>query len=336
MAETGAISNFGQAPDGSDVQRIELANGHASAALLTYGATLQEYRIGGVDHSLVLGGSTLAPYLTPSMRYFGAIVGRVANRIGSGRATLDGRTLKFDRNENGITTLHGGSSGSGHCNWTLEEARESVCRMSLVMPDGENGFPGNLKISATYRLDEEGALDLELEAQTDAPTFCNLAHHGYWNLDGTADLSNHRLQIFADRYLEIDGDKIPLDEPHGVSGTRFDYTSPAPVVTTGKVLDHNFCLTRKRGDFREVALLSAGGVKLVISTTEIGLQVYDGNHLAIPGELTLSGRPYGRNAGVALEPQAWPDAPNHDTWPSIVLRPGETYRQHSRFHASTA
>jgi aldose 1-epimerase len=193
--------------------------------------------------------------------------------------------------------------------------------MSLTMPDGGGGFPGTLSLSVEYRLEEDGALSVEIEATSDGPTFCNPAQHSYWNLSGEADLSHHKLTVHAERYLEVDARKIPLGGPRPVAGTPFDYRKAASLPgEEGPPLDHNFCLRDEPGELRVI-------------TTEPGLQVYDGQHIDSGQHLGHSGTPYGARAGIALEPQRWPDAPNHPDYPSILLRPGETYRQLSRFHA---
>jgi len=306
--------DFGRAPDGSIVQRIVIERAGSRAALLTWGATVQSFYIDSVAHSLVLGAEEAEPYFT-TFRHYGAIAGRVANRMDGGRATLMGQELSLDLNEKtGRNMLHGGFHGSSVTNWTFDETDGSSCRMSLRMPDGQGGFPGTLDLTATYSLDAEGALVMVLEGRTDAPTFCNLANHAYWTMDGSGDLSGHTLQVNAGTYLPVDEHLIPLGDPAPVAGTRFDFRK-ARALRLGDdgLIDHNFCL-----DPGGVACtLRAGGLTLAIETTEPGLQVYDG-----------------KGTGVALEPQHWPDAPNHPDYPSIVLMPEETYRQETRFRVT--
>lgn len=323
---------FGSAPDGSRVDLVTIENGGMKASLMTWGASLQDLRLGGVDHSLVLGSPDFAPYLGP-MRFFGANVGRAANRIAGGRAKLDGRVVELERNEKDRTTLHGGSSGSGTANWRIEGHDGASVRMAIRLADGASGFPGDLDLVVTYRLLDDGALDLEIEGSTDAATFCNPAHHSYWNLDGGPDLSGHVMRVAADRYLPIDADKIPLGAPAPVEGTRFDFRASRSVIRDGDApLDHNLWLADARGPLKPVCRLEAGGLMLDIATTEPGLQVYDGVNIATGEHTTHSGRPYGRHAGLALEPQCPPDVPNQHGYPSILLMPGQIYRQHSCFH----
>lgn len=322
---------FGTAPDGADVLLAEIANGGARARVMSWGASLQDFRMEGVPHALVLGSPVFDPYPGP-MRHFGAVAGPVANRIAGGRALLDGRALDLDRNERGRTTLHGGTRGASVSNWMFEGQEESACRFTLHIPDGTCGFPGPMDLRATYRLDAEGALEVELEGRTARPGLCNLAPHSYWTLDGSGRLDGHVLEIAADAYLPVDGDLIPLGGPAPVAGTRFDFRTPRPITQEGEpVLDHNFCL-REGAGMRPACSLSAGGLVLDVSTTEPGLQVYDASGLDTAPHAGQGGRLYGARAGVALEPQRWPDAPNHPGFPPIRLDPGETSRQVSRFH----
>lgn len=305
------------------------------AALMSWGASLQDLRRQDLSHSLVLGSPTFAPYLQ-KMRHYGAIAGPVANRIADGQFTIDGRTYDLEKNEKGTTTLHGGSTGTGIRNWRLDGYDGESCAFTLCHVNGESGFPGNLDIRACYTLDDEGALRLDIEAATDAPTFCNLAHHSYWNLDGTADISAHRLQVRADHYLPVDNRLLPLGAPAPVAGTRFDYREPAPVLeASGTLLDHNFCLERQGDNIRPACRVGAGPVRLDIATTEPGLQVYDGAGLNSGAHEGHGGRRYRRHAGLAIEPQNWPDAPNRPDYPAALLLPGGVYRQTSIFHVST-
>ncbi|WP_102223467.1 aldose epimerase family protein [Acidimangrovimonas sediminis] len=324
---------FGFAPDGSPVMRTAITGGGLSAQIITWGAGLQDVRRAGTPHPLVLGSPDLAAYQGP-MRYFGAVVGRVANRIAGGTAMLEGKRLTLDRNEDGRTTLHGGTRGTSQYNWRLDGQDEGACRLSLRLPDGEGGFPGAMDLAATYAIEEVAggaALTLTLEATTDRPTFCNLASHAYWTLDGGPDLSAHSLRIAAGSYLPVDAARIPVaGPPVPVAGTGFDYRAARPLPGP-EPLDHNFCLDVSGEGLHPACALSAGGLALEIETTEPGLQVYDAARMDTGAAATLHGRPYGAHAGLALEPQRWPDAPNRPDFPSVALRPGETYRQRSRF-----
>lgn len=321
---------FGRTPDGDTVETVALYNGGAYARVMSWGASLQDFRIEGVRHALVLGAPNFAPYLT-DMRYFGAIVGPVANRIAQGRAPLNGRELELERNENGQTTLHGGEEGCGLRNWRILSHGEAFCTLGITIPDGTGGLPGPISLSARYQLEDDGALLLEITGQTEQLSFCNPAHHSYWNLDGSPDLSHHRLTVRADRYLPVDAQLIPTGAIGDVTNTRFDFRRERhALMGAPEVLDHNFCLSSGPGDLRPVCWLETDDLLLEVSTTEPGLQIYDGSGLdTAPGHHPDG---YGARAGLAIEPQHWPDAPNHPEFPSILLRKGETYRQRSRFH----
>ncbi|MCB1381433.1 MAG: galactose mutarotase [Notoacmeibacter sp.] len=330
-----APERFGTGPEGEAVHRVTLENGGTVARIMTWGAGLTDLRISGVDHALVLGSPEFPPYLTV-MRFFGVIAGRVANRIAKASAPLNGRKLQLERNENGRTALHGGTSGSGTANWVLDGHGDRSCRMCIRLADGQGGFPGNLDLVATYGLEADGALTLTIEGRTDAPTFCSPAHHAYWNLDGKPDLSGHRLRVNAQTYLPVDGEKIPLGAPRPVAGTRFDFHEARNIIEPGdEPLDHNFCLDGTV-PLHPACRLEAGGIVLDVATTAPGLQLYDGAHINTAPWLGHHGRPHRRHAGLAIEPQAWPDAPNHPDFPSILLMPGQTFRQVSRFHAHPA
>lgn len=321
-------SEFGLGPDGSPVQRVTLSNGQLQLKLITWGASIQDLRLDGLDHPLVLGSESFAPYLG-SMRYFGAIVGRVANRIAGAATTLEGRGLALDANEKGITTLHGGIEGAGCQNWVLAGHDDHSARFTLMMPDGHMGFPGNLQVLAEYRLNGM-AIEVEITASSDATTLCNFAQHTYWSLDGRPDLSGHELQINADRYLPVDEAQIPLGASVPVAGTGYDFRNPHPVMGRAQI-DHNFCLNTGDAQMHEACRLSVEGLELVVETNEPGLQIYDAAGHDTAPDIGLTAAPYGAFSGLAIEPQRWPDAPNKPEYPSVVLRAGETYRQVSRF-----
>lgn len=316
-------------PDGRGVDRLTLRGGGLTAQLLSLGATVQDLRMEGVDHPLVLGCPDPADYLGDGL-YMGAIAGRFANRIGGARFTLDGQEYRTDPNFRGRHTLHGGSRGTNGHIWTVEEAGDDSATLSLVLPDGEMGFPGALTIRATIAL-RDGALVLDMQAEADAPTPCNLAHHGYFNLDGSGDVRSHRLRIAADRYLPVDDDLIPLPGTALVDGTPFDFRQ-AREIGQGEY-DHNFCLSDGPVAPRAVAELTGqSGIVMQIETDQPGLQLYDGIHFT--GLAGLEGRRYGAHAGVALETQGWPDAVNRPDFPDAILRPGRIYRHHVAYRFS--
>ena len=324
------LDPFGTTPEGQSVQRVTISGGGLEARVLTYGATVQDLRLDGVDHPLVLGSPTLEPYLD-EMRYFGALVGRFANRIGRGRFDLDGQTYQVPCNWLGRHALHGGSVGAGQRLWTVGDLADDRVVLELQLEDGEMGFPGKLRASVAISLPGDGVLAFEIRAETDAATPCSFAHHGFFNLDGTADISAHELEVKADSYLPVDADLIPTGDVAPVRGTRFDFRGPRPIGTEG--VDHNFCLSHAQRPIRPVAALRSpkNGLSMAVETTETGLQVYDGAYIPTTGLAGLAGRRYGPFGGIALETQSWPDAPNKPNFPPAILRPGETYRHDVRY-----
>ncbi len=327
-----SIENFGHMPDGGPVQRITLEGGGLTAHVLTYGSVIQDLRLEGHEFPLVLGFPEFAPYLTDSP-YFGATAGRCANRIRDGHLELDGETFQLDVNL-GKHHIHGGSVSLGKRVLEIEDATDDSVTMSISFEDGEMGYPGNLDVRLTYALTAGGALNFRAEAKTDAPTLCNLAHHSYFNFDGAATIDGHRLKVAADAYLPTDAEAIPTGDVRAVADTPFDFRTAKDIgpVCDEIVLDHNYCLSDTRQPVRPVAWLSspASGVSMEVRTTETGLQVYDGRKINVdPSGLT--GVPMRARSGIAIEAQNWPDAIHHEHFPQAVLRPGETYRQHTQF-----
>ncbi|MGI6245382.1 MAG: aldose epimerase family protein [Pseudochelatococcus sp.] len=350
------ISRFGEI-DGESVDEIDIRAPQSGieAKVMTWGAVVRDLRVRlghGRYQRVVLGLNTIEDYVSHSP-HMGAIVGRVANRIANGRFTLDGRTWTLTRNQSGRHTLHGGR-GFGNRLWRLAAHDESSVTLTLVSPDGEDGFPGTVRVACTYRLLDPGVLRLELEAATDRPTPVNLAHHPYFNLDGEPTIFNHRLSIEADFFTPTDADLIPTGAIVPVSGTPNDFrahrTIRFPDAKTGAPVhyDINFVLRRDRLDsppsespqdnappLARAALLSSyiNNVSLEVWTTERGLQVYDGGKLDVPVP-GLDGVRYGPGAGISLEAQNFPDAINQPAFPDPVLRPGGLYRQITEYRFS--
>ena len=319
------IEKFGDLPNGDDVHRISLAGGNLRASLLTYGATVQDLRLDGHSAPLVLGAPILEPYLGP-MTYFGALVGRFANRIAGGTFGLDGETYQVPCNWKERHALHGGTCGTGQKNWEIDDAGPSYARLSLILPDGNMGFPGELNVAAEIRLTEDDTLSIDITCETTRPTPCSFAHHGYFILDDSGTIERHRLRIDAATYLPVDHDLIPTGEIRPVARTGFDFRDSAEIGQRG--LDHNFCLASGRRVMTDVAWLESrsSGLTMTIRSTEPGLQVYDGAYMPPAGLAGLDGRLYRPHAGIALETQSWPDAPNRPGFPNAILRAGETYR----------
>lgn len=304
--------------------------GHGLTATFTdFGAVLHDLRLAGHEAPLVLGLADLDHYPDHS-NYMGATAGRYANRIRDGQFALDGAVHQLDRNFQDRHHLHGGVAGVGKRIWDVAEAGQDSIRFEITLADGEMGYPGAMTLTATYTCAPGATLRVRYTATTDAPTICNIAHHSYWVLDDTGSVADHILTVAADRYTPVDDGLIPTGVEN-VAGTEFDFRSGRALAQPG-LLDHNLCLSDGRQALRDVATLhsKSSGLTMTLATTEPGLQVYDAAKLAtqVPG---LGGRVYGAHAGVALEPQVWPDAPNRDDFPECILRPGETYEQISTF-----
>lgn len=331
-----AGDHFGQMRDDRPVSRYRIEGGGLSANILDLGAIIQDLRLKEHDAPLVLGFERVDDYLDHSL-FFGAMVGRHANRIRNGHFAIDGEHFQIDA-EKGGHALHGGSFGLHERIWDVVEVGPGHCTLALRDPHREDGFPGDLDIVCTYRLKPPATLCVEVEARTNRPTLCNLAHHSYFNLDdgGEGDILDHRIMIAASAYLPVDDELIPTGHVVPVEGTAFDFVLPRPIRLEWEAdtmdYDHNFCLTAQRGPLRQGAWLQGGraGVEMEVWTTEPGLQFFDGNFppREVPG---LGGRVYGARAGLCLEPQIWPDSPNNPHFPQAILRPGEVYRQVSEY-----
>lgn len=331
-----AVRHFGTTGAGEDVAAVAITGGGLAAEVLTYGAVLRDLRLDGIAHPLVLGLTRLADCENHSP-YFGAIVGRYANRIAGGRFTLDGTTYRLGRNEAGKTHLHGGVGGFSARVWMLDDAGEDFVALSYVSADGEDGYPGRVVAHCVYRLFDDGMLSIEMTAETDRPTLVNLTTHGYFNLSDGPTVDGHRLQVAAGFYLPVDGAQLPTGEVAPVDATRFDFRELRTLSAGGvpNAYDHNFCLAAERRQNPHFAARLIGETaEMTVRTTEPGLQIYTGEGIDCP-VAGLDGRRYGPRSGVCLEPQVWPDAPNHADFPSAVLRPGALYR-HKTIYAFKA
>jgi aldose 1-epimerase len=346
---------FGKLPDGATVEQVELSNGKGvKARIITLGATIQALETpdrDGRSADIVLGYDTPAEYLKGSS-YFGATVGRFANRIAGGAFSLDGHRYVLPLN-NGPNTLHGGNVGFDKHIWTITKVasgpRASVT-LAYVSPDGDQGFPGAVKVEATYALDDKGELSLEYTATTDKPTIVNLSNHSYFNLAGVysgESATDVRLTLDADAYTPVDEHLIPTGEVRPVAGTAFDFRAPSPVdphlrdgkepqIIIGKGVDHNFVLRGRAGEVRRAVRVEdpRTGRVLEILTDQPAVQVYTGNFL--DGKSTgKGGRAYRQGDALVFEPQVYPDAPNHPDFPSARLDPGQTYRNRIVYRFST-
>ena len=319
---------FGISPENQTVSRITLAGHGITAKILSWGATLQDLRLDGYDHPVVVGFTTFQDYLDHA-QYHGATAGRVINRIGGARAIIDGVTYALSSNQHGGHMLHGGRTGYGARNWRMIDRSITHVTLALTDPDGSMGFPGTVEARCRYSLINGPALQVELTATTDKPTILNLGHHSYFNLDGSADIRDHQLCIAADRYLPTDTDCLPTGAVAPVEGTAFDFRNMRRIAGS---FDHNFCLADRRRGLTAAAKLKSphSGVSMALLTTEPGLQFYTGQGLSGGGSCE-GGLANTAFAALCLEPQMWPDAPNNPGFPSIALTPNDSYHQISQF-----
>ena len=336
-----SITVFGEIDD-QPVHEVEIRSQAGTVGrILTYGALLKDLLIPCTDgqQRVVLGLTSLADYLAYSPS-FGIIAGRYANRIALGKLEINGKTYQLDRNQAGTHTLHGGTKGFGKRIWQIGHHDHSSVTLTLVSVDGDMGFPGTLTVTVRYALLEPSTLRVEMTATTDAPTVVNLAHHTYWNLDGAPDILDHLLHVPGGFITPVDDALIPTGEIRDVAGTPFDFRLQRPVrtlMTDGSVaaFDHNWVLSNQRrtdGQLQQALTLrsSTNGMALEVLTTEPGVQIYTGSKLAVPVD-GLSGVAYGTFAGMAIEPQIFPDSPNRPHFPNPLLLPGQMYRQVSEF-----
>ncbi|MFM5916637.1 MAG: aldose epimerase family protein [Novosphingobium sp.] len=353
IVPSATVRPFGTTEEGEHVYAIKLVGaGGAQVTLLTLGATIQSIMVADREGQLadvVLGHATPAEYCA-SPHYFGATVGRVANRLSGGRCPVAGNEYRIDRND-GRNALHGGVNGFDKRIWTissLQQGESPGVNMQLQSPDGDQGFPGNLAVNASFRLDPEDRLHVEYRASTDRATAVNLTNHAYWNLGGEGsrhDALDHVLMIPAATILEIDRETLPTGNFIPVGGTPFDFrvsrtiaagfgdwTDPQLVIARG--YDHNWVLSSAEG-LRLAATLAdpRSGRALEVWTDKPGVQFYSGNFLD-GTRMGKSGKYYRKGDGIALEPQNFPDTPNRPEFGSIEIVPGGIYRHRIVFSFS--
>ena len=336
------MQGFGEV-DGTLVHEVTIrSRAGAEARILTWGAVIRDLvvpaRAG--QQRVVLGLERIEDYVAHSP-YFGAIVGRYANRIGEARFTLNGETHRLDVNWAGRHQLHGGSRGFGSRIWSLVDRTPSSATLALVSPDGDMGYPGRLAALCSYAFEEPATLKVTLEAACDRPTPVNLTTHGYFNLDGSPTVADHHLMIAGDFITPTTPDLIPTGEIRTVAETPYDFRTLRPIgpATEGAAYDTNFVLRggpEHPGALAHAATLLSrrSGVMMELWTTEPGLQFYDGHLLdmTVPG---LGGATYRARAGLCLEPQRFPDGPNRAHFPPCILEPGQVSRQASELRFST-
>ena len=337
----GAISQkpFGTA-DGMPVTLYTLRNGNAEVWICNYGGIVTSFKVpdkNGKMGDVVLGYDNLTDYMKSSP-YFGALIGRYGNRIAKGKFTLDGKEYTLATN-NGANALHGGLKGFNKVVWNAHAVQSPdgpSLELTYFSKDGEEGYPGSLSAKAVYTLTSDDALKLEFTATTDKDTVINLTHHSYFNLAGKGDVLNHVVMIDADKFTPVDSTLIPTGELRPVDGTPFDFRTPTAIGARIKQddeqlkfangYDDNWCLNNSTGALRLAARVyePTSGRVLEVFSSEPGLQFYTGNFL----DGTLKGKGgwvYQFRNAFCMEPQHYPDSPNHPDFPSVVLKPGQVY-----------
>jgi aldose 1-epimerase len=337
---------FGNTADGTAVDLYTLTDGKIEAKITNYGGIIVSLRTpdreGKLD-DVVLGYDSLDGYLA-NPAYFGAIIGRYANRLAHGTFQLDGKTYSIPKN-NGDNTLHGGTRGFNKEVWTARQIQNGI-ELTYVSKDGEQGFPGTLTTTVTYTLDGS-ALRIEYSATTDKHTVLNLTNHSYFNLagEGKGDVLGHVVKIDASKITPVDATLIPTGELKPVDGTPFDFRTPHAIgerinaddaqLKLGIGYDHNFVLDHAEGKLSEAAEVyePTTGRILRVLTTEPGTQLYTGNHL--DGTITgKHGHIYKPRFAFCLETQHFPDSPNHPNFPTTELKPGQKFRSVTVFEFS--
>jgi len=337
-------ADFGKTPEGVAVSIYTLTNSHGMEARITnYGGIVVSLKAPdktGAMSDIVLGFDTLDGYVN-NTSYFGALIGRYGNRIGKARFNLDGHEYKLAAN-NGENSLHGGTRGFNRAVWTPRELSDGGLELVYVSNDGEEGYPGNLRVRVTYHLTPANELKIEYEASTDKDTVLNLTNHSYFNLKGAGngDILDHKMMINADRFTPVDAGLIPTGELRSVNGTPFDFRKPTAIgarinqddeqLKLGKGYDHNWVLNKSANSLSLAARVEepTTGRVLEVHTTEPGVQFYTGNFLDGTAK-GKGGKTYGFRSGFCLETQHFPDSPNKPSFPSTVLRPGQ------QFHSTT-
>src|SRR5579871_1882118 len=338
--------------DGRPVTLYTLTNAHGvEVRAMNYGGIIVSLRVPdrkGELADIVLGHEDLKGY-TPNPPYFGVIVGRYANRIANGTFTLDGKTYNLPKND-GPNTLHGGTARTfDKVMWESQPIKDkNGVLFEFLSKDGDDGFPGNLKMKVSYVLTDSNELVIDYEATTDKATPINVSQHSYFNLkgEGNGDILDHEVMINADRFTPVDKNLIPTGELRPVKGTPFDFTKSTRIgsriddnyeqLTLGHGYDHNFVINRKGAGMTLAARVyePTTGRVLEVSTTQPAVQFYTGNFL--DGSVTgKSGHVYKRRNGLCLETQHYPDSPNHPDFPNTILKPGEKFHQTTAFKFST-
>jgi aldose 1-epimerase len=339
----------GKLADGRAVQVFTLTN-KSGVEALDYGGIVVSLKVpdrAGLMGDVALGFDNLDDYLTKSP-YFGCLVGRFGNRIAGGKFSLNGRTYTLATN-NGANSLHGGLIGFDKVIWAATPAMTPngpALTLRYISPDGEEGFPGTLSVTAVYTLTEDNALVLEYTAVTDRDTVVNLTHHSYFNLAGKGDVLDHVVTIHSEAFTPVNEALIPTGECRSVEGTPFDFRKPRKIgerinspdqqIAFGGGYDHNWILSPGDGTLALAATVEepTSGRVMDVLTTAPGTQFYTGNFL--DGVIGKGGWAYATRNGFCFEPQHYPDSPNQPSFPSTVLKPGQVYQNTMIYRFSVA
>ena len=330
--------SFGKLPDGREVNLHILTNdNNIEAKITTYGGIIISLKVPDIDGNftdIVLGYDNLGGYLKDNTSHFGAIIGRVANRIKNGKFTLDGIEYVLATN-NTPNHLHGGNIGFDEILWNAEEIKNKnsvSLKLTHLSPDGNEGYPGNLDSMVIYTLTNDNELKIYYEATTDKSTIINLTNHSYFNLSGfdSGTIYEHRLWLNADRYTAVDDCLMPTGKIKSVKDTPLDFTRPKSIgsrIEQAGGYDYNYVINNWDGSLKKTAMVSEPTTDrgMEVLTTEPGIQFYTGNFL--DGSITGKGTVYNKHNGFCLETQHFPDSPNQPDFPSIVLRPDKKYTQ---------
>lgn len=336
-------SDFVSEVDGKPTALYVLKNSQGAEACVTnWGGRLVSVMVPDRDGKLtdvVLGYDNIQQYVQFPDNNYGALIGRYGNRIANGQFQLDGQSYQLPQNNNGHC-LHGGPKGYHAVTWDARQLDGQSVELTYLSPDGEAGFPGNLKVKVIYRLTDDNAIDIQYEATTDKPTIVNLTNHSYFNLSGVpgSTITDHKIQINADTYVPVDETLIPTGKIETVEGTPMDLRQ---LVTVGDHIDDDFAQLRYGGGYDHNWVLNTkgdlsapaakvvsekSGIVMEVFTNEPGLQFYAGNSMSEAGDKGKLGVVYPRRSALCLETQHYPDSPNQKSFPSVVLKPGETYQ----------
>ena len=344
---SGLFQAFDTEIDQKEVKLFELKNNDVRALITNYGGrvvglTVPDKEGNPVD--VVVGMESAEAFRDASEPYFGALIGRVGNRIAKGKFTLDGSEYKIFTN-NGPNTLHGGKVGFQYRVWEAEQPTDSTLVLRYLSPDGEEGFPGNLHVKVTYTATSRQGLKIEYEATTDKATPVNLTNHAFFNLngEGAGSINNHRLLINADQFTPVDSTLIPVGQHASVTGSPFDFRQLTAIgervdadheqLAFGNGYDHNYVLRKSSANEYVHAAQAIGdksGIVMDVYTSEPGLQFYGGNFMQGQNIFKSGAKDEFRTA-FCLEAQHFPDSPNQPSFPSIILKPGDTYRSKTEY-----